>query len=390
MRIPAPTGITARHQGFWAYLTVPGRRGHSIQVQYDDNGTWRDTAKQVSEYLVPMYEHGIRTQWRARYIRAGVNGDWATGRVWAPDGFEQDGSDPTPKPPQPPTGLRVTATDPEALTATVEWDPVTEHEEQFWRVELLEIDPAPRTVYTAGTTFRNLETARVYAWRVRAVYVDAEGFERKSAWSTGPQFQLDGDPPPVDPPAPPRALRVHCIHPRHAKVEWDANPPSDGVTSYLVTLDGSTQREVIGTLVEVHDLTPETDYTVQVRACRDNECSQPSTTGFTTGAEERPPEPDPPAGAPPAPTGLYLDPIAPGRVEAHWDQPPAERPVWWLATPDGGATWHRATTRGIQLDVPEGHQVRVGVAAVLDGANGMPTRLSAPTFAAVKTAQKGA
>lgn len=393
MTIPAPTDIDCRHEGGWAYLTIPVKRGHSIEVQYNDGRDWHAAHKQVSEYLVPMYQVG-NTEWRARYTRGGEHGAWATGRVWMPTGFHQDESDPQPKPPKPPTGLRIVDTDPSAGTARVAWDGTRQHEDSFWRVLLEDVDTTWRNVRTPGTTFKHLEAGRTYGWRVKTIDVDEDGFEHESAPVRGPEFELDGDPPPpppVDPPSSPRALRVHCIHPHHAKVEWDANPPEEGVTSYLVTLDGTTQREVIGTLVELRDLTPETTYTVDVRACRDQDCSPPTRQQFTTGSEAPPPQPDPPDGAPTAPSGLYVDPIGPGRIELSWTQPHSDAPVdWWSATPDGGATWHRATGRTIRMDVPPGAQLRVGVAAVSNGRNGRPTRLSAPTMSAVKTAQKGA
>lgn len=397
MTILAPDDIEFRHAAGWAYLTVARKAGHSTQVQYNDGQGWHSASQQVSEYLVPMYQHGDPTEWRVRYGRAGAYSDWTTGRVWYPDGFAQDNSIPDTGLPPPPSGLTVVHLDTETGTATVEWDSARDHADLFWRVQLDHVDPAPRTVRTAGTTFRRLDTGVTYQWSVKSVRVDSDGFERESEPVSGPRFELKPDHPtpppnpPADLPYPPRQLRVHCIQATSAMVEWDSAPVSDDVTSYLVTVNGSVQREVIGTLIHLSDLTPDTPYTVEVRACRDTGCSRPSDVAFRTGVDQPAPEPDPKPGAPAAPTNTFVEPLSPGRVRFSWTQPSSDPPAdWWTVTTDGGSRWVRATERSIVLDVAPGVQSQIGVAAVSNGRSGMPTRLSAITMTGVKTAEKGA
>lgn len=198
-----------------------------------------------------------------------------------------------------------------------------------------------------------------------------------------------GDVPPPPGPSVPRGLRVHCIHATHAKAEWDGNPVEEDVKYYQVRLTGasSSARDVVGTLQELTDLIPESDYTIEVRACNDTGCSGWASHPFTTGSTAPPPEPDPPSGVP-APTGLYLDPVAPGEVHASWDRPADER-TWWIVAVNG-RDWQRVTEPTAHLTTEPGVEALVEVYALLNNSQGNAVKLSAITSAGVVTARKGA
>jgi hypothetical protein len=104
-------------------------------------------------------------------------------------------------------------------------------------------------------------------------------------------------------------------------------------------------------------------------------------------SEEPPPEPDPPSGLA-KPTGLYLDPVAPGSVDASWDAV-ADARVWWLVSIDGHS-WKRVVHPRARLEAAPGMEQTVEVYALLDGGQGNPTKLSAIVSAGVVTAKKGA
>jgi hypothetical protein len=193
-------------------------------------------------------------------------------------------------------------------------------------------------------------------------------------------------PPPVEEPSTPGNVRAHCIHPRQAKVEWDDNPEDEQITHYTVTVDGA-DRDVIGTLIEVKNLEPSTEYTVHVTACRDDVCSRPGHVTFTTSPDGPQPDPDPP-GKIPEPTGLYVEPVAGGKVRASWDRAD-NYAVWWLVTVDD-RVWHRVTgSPTVELPLPPGSQHTVRVYALLDGVGGKPTLLSKIVTAGVVGARKG-
>lgn len=376
--ISKPTDLSCRHQAAWAYITVPARRGHSQVVEYRDRSDWVEAAKQGTEWLVPMYQTGT-TGFRARYGRADQVSAWTNGQVWMPDGFTYDRDDDTvPRTPEP----RVRQVS--AHSVDLEWD--DDPGATGWLVRRQPGHARHRPTADPQWRADGLEPGTDYEFGIIAENTDTETESDEAVivvTTTG------DDPTPPGMPGVPRQLRVHCIHPTHAKVEWDDNPVTDQVTHYQLEVTGPTSAsaEVIGTLQEIHQLTPDSDYTVAVRACNTQGCSGPARTVFRTGVEEPPPEPDPPSGLP-APAGLVLNPVGPGEVEATWDRPVDAR-TWWIVSIDG-VRWQRVTVPRARLQMVPGAAATVEVYAVVDRGSGAPTAVSAIARAGVVTQQKGA
>src|SRR5690606_30277164 len=338
-----PTGITARFDGGWCFVTVPAGPAPT-QVQAQLNGAWQDAPQHGTEWLVAVYAtHTISTPWRARY----GTGEWTTGKATYPNTFHIDGAqdpvvppnpDPGPSPdddgkPKPPPDRpqlaapgnpRVTAQRPDQHQVDVAWDPVTGA--AGYEVQLHPGMTRPRRVNGTTFTFPDLQPG-TYHWTVRAVDAGGHhGAEATGEFQFG-EHQPDPDPGPTpDPggqrPEAPRNVRAHCVTFETTRIEWDRDPT---VMEYEVWLDGQEDhaQHTQDTIVYVTGLQQNTPYVAKVRAHNAHGASEPGQVRFVTGVPEPAPDEDPDTetGADyPAPD-LTVWPLEGGRVRATWKDP---------------------------------------------------------------------
>lgn len=280
---------------------------------------------------------------------------------------------PPEQPPNPPTGLRVTSTEPEYASVSVVWN--QQDDADYFEVLLDNVFPRYRKANSAEYTFSDLTDGQTYTWRVRAVR-KASGGKLLRSTAASSEFTYEGEKPPPPPtPVPrPRNVRAHCISHNSTKVEWDLDAQ---VIEYEVWLGGAEEaaQRTQDTLVTISGLTSNTSYTAYVVAYdEDGRSSEPGSVAFKTGLPEPPPDEDPDADTAadwPAPR-LEVVPTQNGRVRATWDDPAtSEKPTsgmgfpFWHVSLDQ-RTWYFTRERQYEFDVGHGGELFVSVYGVWD------------------------
>lgn len=288
--IPKPEGITAQHHAGWAYLTVPHKRGFSQEVEYQQPGSDWDAASQSgSDWLVPMQQH-LTTLFRTRYLRPGQSGEWATGRVWMPNGFELDDGG---EKPEPPTNLRASGIGGNVIR--VDWaKPATEPDswrvtwrregQKHWSQKVVNRGEVELIGDRRAYTIRELARYTPYEITVRAILAGVESDPAElSVVTTAREDEGFG-------PADPYNGIADTVTADSASVSWDQDDPR-AVEKWLIGIPGH------GPLIEVTDqeytftgLTPATGYIAHVYAVGFDAsyAAGQATISFTTKDEGTP------------------------------------------------------------------------------------------------------
>lgn len=264
--IPKPQNITAYHRAGWAYLIVPSKHGFSQEVQYKSPGSdWEDASRYGSEWLVPMQQQ-LRTEFRARYTRPGETGQWATGRVWMPDGFEVNSGGVKPDPPR---NLNTSGIG--GNVVRIDWaKPATAPE--FWRVgwrreghkhwssKIVHRGDIEIVGDRNNYTIRDLARYTTYEITVRAV---AGGTDSDPAGITVLTTAREDD---GFGPATPYNGTADTVTADSASVSWDQDDPR-AVKKWLIGIPGhGPLEEVRDQEYTLTDLKPGTGYTAHVFA----------------------------------------------------------------------------------------------------------------------------
>lgn len=292
MTIPKPVDITCRHQAAWAYLTVPFKRGHTQKVQHKVlGGDWEDSSQQLSDWLVPMSGGGKpqATQWRARYMRHTELGEWATGRVWMPDGFEQDGGEVTLPKPEGFTASGIGGSAVRTVWAKPAVDPDSylfawrREGQKHWTTRVINRGEVEIIGARRGYTVRDLARYTPYEISVRAVIGGHESEPALlSVLTTGRTDDKFG-------PADPADATVDAVNATSATISWDQDDPR-AVQHWQI---GGAGLESASPTEQEHrfvGLTPGKTYTAQVvaRGHDQSYCDGYAEVGFTTTGSEPP------------------------------------------------------------------------------------------------------
>lgn len=356
MTIPKPTGLTARHDPGWGYITVPAKRGYAQELEYQDQGDWTPASRAGTEWLVPIPQR-LRVKWQARYTRSGETSPWATGTIWQ-DGFEEDAGGPKPERPH---GLQASKIGGEFIAVDWAAPAVTPDAWKFaWRREG-QRHWNDRTVNSGQVkisggrrhyAIRDLARYTSYEVTVRAVIGGVESDPAQiSVLTTGRVDELPG-------PADPHNATADAIGDTSVTISWDQDDPR-AVRRWQVSVGQGPMDDVTDQEHTFTGLTPDTRYTASVFAVGHDGsyARKPAEVEFTTSGDQPDPTPQPP-------TGLLIagtDPAA-GTATVGWNVA-GDADFWRIVLDDAGTTPRIARRnqfvfRGLQPGREYGWRVR--------------------------------
>jgi hypothetical protein len=287
--IPKPQRVTAHHLAAWAYVTVPAEEGLTSQVQYQTTGaSWTDASLYGSDFLVPMQQTG-NTEFRARYVSPDGAGEWTTGRVWMPNGFELDSDQGTK--PEPPADLRASGIG--GTSVRLDWrKPDVEPDswrvswrrdgQQSWSTRAVRHSEARLVEDRYTFSVDGLSRYADYDIAVHAVVGGVESDPAELFVVT--TARTDGEYGPANP----YNGAAEAVTDTTATITWEQDDPR-AVENWLIGIAGVGQlQQGLGQQYTLTGLSPSTDYIVEVFAVGfDGALSATSATVHfrTTGAD---------------------------------------------------------------------------------------------------------
>lgn len=340
MTIPKPRDITAYHQAAWAYLTVPYKRGLSQQARCKQPGSskWEDATPQGGQWLLPMQQVG-KTEFQARYTRPGEDGEWATGRVWMPEGFEVDGDRVKPEPPY---GLKTSGIGGSAIR--FDWaKPAVDPDnwriswkregQKHWSSKVVNRGEIEIIGDRYLFTIRDLASYVTYEIAVRAIVggVDSDPADLVVLTTRRADDQFG--------PADPYNATADDVKATSATISWDQDDPR-AVKAWYVGVPGhGPLEEVTDQEYTITALKPATGYTASVFARGFDEAyaAGSARVTFTTTGGQPSPYPKPPAGL-----RVVTADLGTGDATVEWAD--ADDCHFWKVLLEGETRWRTART----------------------------------------------